>query len=90
MFTQYRYYKHKAFRDVCIKVIKVSYSCKDYVKMKIEYVVIGNSGEPRKLVEKRNYVVTADDFKDWSLIEIDGLKDLKDWVLVTDEEVREE
>lgn len=67
-FKEHHYYKHKAFRDVCIQVIKVSFACEDYVKMKIEYVAIGNSGEPRKLVEKKNYVVTSEDFENWILI----------------------
>lgn len=67
-FKEHHYYKHKAFRDVCIKVVKVSFACEDYAKMKVEYVVIGSSGEPRKLVDKKNYVVTSEDFENWEMV----------------------
>ena len=67
-FKAHHYYKHKAFRDVCIRVIKVSFACEDYVKMKIDYMIIGYGGDLRRVVRDKKYIVETKDFADWVLI----------------------
>lgn len=64
-FKEHHYYKHKAFRDVCIKVIKVSFACEDYVKMKADYINLGCTGNPMHILRKNNYVITANDYENW-------------------------
>lgn len=67
-FKEGYYYKHKAFRDVCIQVVKVSFACEEYVKMKIDYMIIGHEGDLRRVVRDKKYIVETKDFADWALI----------------------
>ena len=65
MFKQGEYYMHTAMRDVCIRVIKVSFASAHYTKMKVEYINLGYMGEPMIIMPVNSYKIEAKDYCRW-------------------------
>jgi hypothetical protein len=69
IFIPNEFYKHKKFKDICIRIVK--YTGKDAVGsyFNIEYWNLGSMGRPWRIDKLYNFLIKNNDVENWDLLD---------------------
>lgn len=69
LFTENEFYKHKKFKDICIRVVKYTGRGTMGLYFNVEYWNLGCSGRPWQIGKSYNFLIKYEDVENWDIIE---------------------
>lgn len=67
------FYKHKKFKDICIKILKFLDKNEKGMYFHVEYWNLGCEGKPWPIGRSYNFLIKYNDIENWVLLEEDDL-----------------
>ena len=68
-FLENQFYKHKNFKDICIRIVKFTSKDKSGLYFNVEYWNLGCMGKPWKIGRSYNFLIKYEDVENWDIIE---------------------
>lgn len=73
LFLEGEFYKHKGFKDVCVKILKFINKDEKGLYFNIEYWNLGCMGKPWLLGRSYGFLIRYNDIENWDLLEEEDL-----------------
>lgn len=71
LFLENEFYKHKKFKDICIKIVKFTGKGESGLYFNVEYWNLGCMGRPWQIGKSYNFLIRYEDVENWDIIEED-------------------